>query len=215
MSEQAASSNGNDTGNDIGGSDIRAITVYCASSGAVATTYMDLAARVGTEMARRGLELVFGGGSVGMMGVLADAALAAGGKVHGVITRQLQGLEVAHPSLTTLEVVESMHERKLAMTKLGDAFFVLPGGFGTLDEAIEAITWKQLGIHERPIVLLNHKGYFDTLLRFFDEAIEKRFVHEQNRDLFEVVADVDEAFEALKRARPPGAIQNPLWAPRP
>ncbi len=193
--------------------DIRAITVYCASSSAVDAAYMELAAEVGTEIARRGYGIVFGGGSVGMMGVLADAALAEGGAVHGVITRQLQGLEVAHGSLTTLDVVESMHERKLAMTRLGDVFFVLPGGFGTLDETIEAITWKQLGIHAKPIVLLNHAGYFDTLLRFFDEAIEKRFVHEQNRDLFEVAEDVGGAFEALARARPPAEIENPLWKP--
>lgn len=192
---------------------IRAITVYCASSSAVDATFMELAAQVGTEIARRGHRLVFGGGSVGMMGVLADAALAAGGEVHGVITRQLQGLEVAHPSLTTLDVVESMHERKLAMTSLGDAFFVLPGGFGTLDEAIEAITWKQLGIHANPIVLLNHAGYFDTLLRFVEEAIEKRFVHEQNRELFEVAVDIDAAFAALQHAKPPAPVENPLWAP--
>ena len=193
--------------------DIRAITVYCASSSAVDATFMELAAEVGAEIARRGYGIVFGGGSVGMMGGLADAALAAGGEVHGVITRQLQGLEVAHSSLTTLDVVESMHERKLRMTALGDAFFVLPGGFGTLDEAIEAVTWKQLGIHAKPIVLLNHDGYFDTLLRFVDEAIEKRFVHEQNRDLFEVASDVDGAFEALARATPPAEIENPLWRP--
>jgi uncharacterized protein (TIGR00730 family) len=194
----------------------RAITVYCASSNAVEERYMELAAEAGREIARRGMEMVYGGGAVGMMGRAADAALEAGGRVRGVITRHLETYEVSHPGITQLETVETMHERKLAMTVAGDAFFVLPGGFGTLDEAMEAITWKQLRIHTKPIVIVNTFGYFDTLLRFFDEAVERLFIHEDNLRLFEVAANIGEAFEKLATAEMPDQEPSPLWrAPRP
>jgi uncharacterized protein (TIGR00730 family) len=195
---------------------LNAITVYCASSNAVDEAFMVLAEQTGREIARRGLELVYGGGAVGMMGRAADAALACGGRVRGIITRHLEDYEVSHRGITHLEVVETMHQRKLAMTLAGDAFLVLPGGFGTLDEMIEAITWKQLRIHTKPIVLLNAHGYFDTLLRFFGEAVEGQFIHANNLGLFEVATSIGEAFEKLEVATMPEAEPNPLWrAPRP
>lgn len=195
---------------------IRSVAVYCASSNAVPERFMALAAETGAELARRGKRLVYGGGSIGMMGRVADAVLARGGEALGVITRQLLGLEVAHPGLTELRIVETMHERKQVMTSEADAFFILPGGFGTLDEAIEAITWKQLRIHTKPIVFVNGGGYFDALLAFFDHAVAEQFVHPRNLDLFEVAPDVPTAFEALARARMPAPESNPLWrAPRP
>jgi len=195
---------------------IRAVTVYCASSNAVPEDFLDLARAAGAAIASHGLDLVFGGGSVGLMGAMADAALAAGGRVHGIITRHLEGLEVAHRGVTSLEVVETMHQRKLAMTAAGDAFFVLPGGFGTLDETIEAITWKQLRIHEKPIVVVNHRGYFDTLLAFFAEAVEAGFIHPRNLELFDVASDIAGAFASLEHAAMPDEEPDPLWrAPRP
>lgn len=196
---------------NVNGQEIRAITVYCASSNAVPKSAMALARDCGRALAERGLTMVYGGGSIGMMGQAATAAVGAGGEVHGVITRYLKKWEVAHADLTHLDVLETMHERKQRMTDLGDAFFVLPGGFGTLDETIEAITWKQLHIHTKPIVLVNHEGYFDTLLAFFREAVERRYVHEANMELFEVAEDIPGAFEALGRTRPPRPEANPLW----
>lgn len=177
---------------------------------------MVLARDAGRAIAERGMELVYGGGSIGLMGAMADAALAANGRVRGVITRHLERLEVAHRGITRLEVVETMHERKLAMTAAGDAFMVLPGGFGTLDETIEAITWKQLRIHAKPIVIVNHRGYFDTLLTFFAEAVKSGFIHQRNLELFDVAGDIPGAFAALQRAAMPEEEPDPLWrAPRP
>lgn len=195
---------------------IETVTVYCASSNAVDERYMELARETGRAIAERGMRLVYGGGSVGMMGQMADAALASGGEVIGIITRHLEEMEVAHTGLTRLEVVESMHDRKRAMTSAGDGFFVLPGGFGTLDEAIEAITWKQLRIHEKPIVFVDRHGYWDGLIRFFGEAVEQRFIHPMNLGLFEVATELDEAFALLHATTMPPPEPDALWlAPRP
>ncbi len=201
---------------DTASGPIRAITVYCASSNAMDQHYLDLASEAGRAIADQGLELVYGGGSVGMMGRAADAALAAGGRVRGIITRDLVEYEVAHHGVTSLQIVETMHARKQAMTGAGDAFFVLPGGFGTLDETMEAITWKQLRIHSRPIVIVNSRGYFDTLLQFFQEAVDRRFIHENNLRLFDVATTIDEAFMCLENQRMPAPETDALWrAPRP
>jgi len=150
--------------------------------------------------------LVYGGGSVGLMGVMADAVLAAGGEVVGVIPEALVGQEIAHGRLTQLHVVKSMHERKALMVELADAFVALPGGFGTLDELFEAITWGQLGIHRKPIGLLDVEGYFGPLLAFVDRAVEAGFIREQYRRLFLVSASVDDLLEALARHEPPPPI---------
>jgi uncharacterized protein (TIGR00730 family) len=145
--------------------------------------YREAAAEVGTLLARKGIGLVYGGGNVGLMGVAADAALAAGGEVIGVIPDVLVAKEVAHRGLTDLRVVGSMHERKALMAELSNAFLALPGGYGTFEEFIEAVTWSQLGIHRKPCGLLNTAGYYDPLLALFDRAVEERFLRPENRAL--------------------------------
>jgi hypothetical protein len=144
------------------------------------------------------------------MGTVADAALAGGGEVVGVITESLAGKEVAHPGLTRLHVVRSMHERKALMADLADAFVALPGGFGTLDELFEAVTWGQLGIHRKPIALLDVEGYFGALLAFVDRAVEAGFIRPRYRGLFAVSPTVDELLPVLARHEPPPPIAS--WA---
>jgi uncharacterized protein (TIGR00730 family) len=138
---------------------------------------------MGFEMARRGLGLVYGGGHIGLMGVLADAVLAAGGEVVGVIPEILEAKELAHRGLTQLHVVESMHERKALMADLSDGFIAMPGGYGTLDELCEALTWAQLHIHQKPCGLLNVNGYYDPLLAMFDRALADGFLRPDHRSL--------------------------------
>ncbi len=158
---------------------------------------------MGEALARRGIGLVYGGGGIGLMGVLADAALSAGGEVIGVIPEALVVREVAHGGLTDLRVVASMHERKALMAELADAFVALPGGFGTLEEFCEALTWAQLGIHRKPCGLLNVEGFFDPLLSLFDHAVRERFVSPDHRSLVVVEDDPDRLLDALKYWEPP------------
>jgi uncharacterized protein (TIGR00730 family) len=168
---------------------LSSVCVYCGSSPGVDPGFRSAAASLGRLLARRGLRLVYGGGHVGLMGVVADAALGEGGEVHGVITRTLEEKEIAHRGLTTLTVVETMHERKAAMADLADSFLMLPGGFGTLDEFFEAVTWTQLGVHAKPCGALNVNGFFDPLLALFARATEQRFLIPEHRDLVIVEAD--------------------------
>jgi uncharacterized protein (TIGR00730 family) len=162
---------------------MKRICVFCGSSFGARPAYREAAVEVGTTLARKGLGLVYGGGNIGLMGALADATLAAGGEAIGVIPQALVAKEVAHRGLTELRVVETMHERKALMASLADAFLALPGGYGTLEEFIEAVTWSQLGIHRKPCGLLNVEGYFDPLLEFFDRAVAERFFRPENRAL--------------------------------
>ena len=141
--------------------------------------------------------LVYGGASVGLMGALADAALAADGEVIGVLPGVLAGKEIAHLGLTALEMVGSMHERKARMAELADAFIALPGGYGTLDEMLEAVTWAQLGIHSKPCLLINTAGYWDGLVDFLDGAVEAKFVRPENRGLLRAVAGTPDAIEYI------------------
>lgn len=178
------------------------VAVYCSSSDAIPREYLELAARAGEAIAARGWRLVYGGGAVGMMGRCADAALATGGQVTGVITRHLLGYEVGHQGLTEFVVVETMHRRKELMSRLADAFLVLPGGFGTLEEAMECITWRQLGIEEKQIVILNAFGFFDRLLEFFAAASDLRFIRPEHLRIFDVCATVDQAMYELEHPQP-------------
>ena len=163
-------------------------------------------ADLGRALAARGLTLVYGGGSVGLMQIAAQAALDAGGKVIGVITEQLMVREVGHPGLTELRVVPTMHERKALMASLADAFIALPGGFGTFDELCEMATWDQLGIHVKPLALVNVEGYFDGFLAQIDRAVEDRLVKPEHRTMLAVAATIDEALAALAAWQaPPGA----------
>jgi uncharacterized protein (TIGR00730 family) len=143
--------------------------------------YADAASQLATEIARRGIRLVYGGGRVGLMGVIADTALASGGKVVGVMPRPLVDREIAHTGLTELHITGSMHERKAEMERLAEGFIALPGGFGTLDEFCEIVTWAQLGYHAKPVGMLDANGYFDTLRAFFDHSVDAGFVRAEHR----------------------------------
>jgi len=157
------------------------LCVFTGSSSGARTAYRSAARELGHELVSRGWALVYGGAKVGLMGVLADAVLARGGRVVGVITEHLVAKEVAHPELTELRVVASMHERKTVMSELADGVVALPGGLGTLEELFEMLTWAQLGLHRKPCGLLNVAGYFDRLLGFLDHAVDQRFVRPEHR----------------------------------
>ncbi len=159
-----------------------ALCVYCGSSRGSHAQYADQAREFGAEMARRGIALVYGGGNVGLMGTLADAVLAEGGRVTGVIPRQLVEREVAHPGLSELVVVETMHQRKTRMYELSEAFVALPGGFGTLDEMFEMLTWAQLGLHSYPCAFLDVRDYYGPLRAMMDRMVTEGFVPARRRD---------------------------------
>ena len=173
------------------------ICVFCGSSSGLNGAYADAAVALGRCLAERQIGLVYGGASVGLMGVLADTVLASRGEVVGVIPKALSDLEVAHRHLTELHVVGSMHERKALMADLSGGFIALPGGFGTAEELCEIITWGQLGFHRKPIGLLNVDGYFDSLLAFFDRAVHDGFVHSAHRGLVIDSSSPEEILEAF------------------
>ena len=161
---------------------MKSICVYCGSNAGSKPVYTERAMALGDRIAREGLQLVYGGGNVGLMGVVADAVLQAGGEVVGVIPEQLVNWEVAHKGVTRLEVVGSMHERKLRMFDLADGFVALPGGFGTLDEMFEMLTWRQLGIGNKPCAFLDVDGFFQPLIGMIDRMVEERFLHPAQRE---------------------------------
>lgn len=164
---------------------MKAICVYCGSNAGSKPAYTERAIALGDRIAREGMALVYGGGNVGLMGVVADAVLAAGGEVIGVIPEQLVNWEVAHKGLTRLEVVANMHERKMRMFDLSDAFVALPGGFGTLDEMFEMLTWRQLGIGQKPCAFLDVEDFYAPLIGMIDRMVEERFLHpDQRQDLW-------------------------------
>jgi uncharacterized protein (TIGR00730 family) len=163
--------------------DMRRVCVFCGSRAGGPVIYTESARHLGELLARRGLGLVYGGGHVGLMGVLADATLQAGGEVIGVISQALVDAELAHRSLTRLHIVETMHQRKALMADLADAFIALPGGFGTADELFEILTWSQLGLHRKPVGLVNVAGFFDPLLAWLDRAVHEGFLRPKHRQL--------------------------------
>lgn len=164
---------------------MRSICIYCGSNAGAKPIYTERAMALGDRLARDGIALVYGGGNVGLMGVVADAVLEAGGEVIGVIPEQLVNWEVAHRGLTKLEIVGSMHERKARMFDLADGFVALPGGFGTLDEMFEMLTWRQLGIGNKPCAFLDIDGFYAPLMAMLDRMVEQRFVHaDQRQDLW-------------------------------
>lgn len=178
------------------------VCVYCGSSPGRRPEYAAAAQALGHALAVRGIGLVYGGGHVGLMGVVADAALAAGGEVHGVITEHLVSAETAHRGLTTLEVVGTMHERKARMAELSDGVIVLPGGFGTVDEFAEILTWNQLGLASLPVVLLDVAGFWDPLLAWLDSAVDAGFVKPAHRMLCARALTVDEALALVAEPLP-------------
>jgi uncharacterized protein (TIGR00730 family) len=187
---------------------IRRVCVFCGSSVGAADAYARAAHALAESLAQRGVGIVYGGGSVGLMGVLADAGLAAGAEVIGVIPHALVAREVAHRGLTEQRVVPSMHARKALMAELADAFVALPGGFGTLEELFETVAWAQLGIHAKPIGVLNTAGYFDPLLAFVDRAIADGFVRPEYRRFLSVGRDPAELIAALEQHELPAV---PRW----
>lgn len=180
--------------------ELRRVCVYCSSASVREETVEREIRLFGREIARRGIELVYGGSSRGLMGALADEVLAAGGKVTGVIPKALEGREDAHRGLNDLKVVGTMHEREQMLFELADAFVAFPGGFGTLEEIIEMLTWKQLGIHGKPVVFANIGGYFDPLLAQFDLAIRKGYARAEDRILFAVASGTDAILTMLEGA---------------
>jgi uncharacterized protein (TIGR00730 family) len=176
------------------------IAVFCASSHGSRPEYQAAARKLGSEFGTRSLGLVYGGASVGLMGTLADAALAAGAPVVGVLPSVLKDREIAHGGLTELHFVESMHERKALMAERASAFVALPGGYGTLDEFLEILTWAQLGIHSKTCVLVNLLGFYDGLLSFLDHAVAEGFIRPTNRALIEVAQDVPHALDLVQAA---------------
>ncbi len=183
---------------------MKRICLFCGSSPRVCDGYLSLARDFGSTVAELGIELVYGGGRTGLMGAAADGALAAGGRVIGVIPRSLAELEVAHGGLTELYLVDSMHERKARMADLSDGFAALPGGLGTLDEWFEIWTWAQLGYHHKPIGLLNFEGFFDPLLTFLDHLVAEGFVRPEHRAMAVVEREAESLIGRLLGAKGSG-----------
>jgi uncharacterized protein (TIGR00730 family) len=182
---------------------MRRICIYAGSNPGNDRAYADAARELATLLAERGIGIVYGGGKVGLMGVTADTALAAGGEVIGVMPQALINREIGHPGLTELRVVDSMHERKALMAKLADAFVALPGGIGTLEELIEVYTWSQLGIHDKACGVLNVGGYYDGLVAFLDDAVAAGFLREQHREVLSVAGSPAELLDQLAAFEPP------------
>lgn len=186
---------------------MKAICIYCGSSMGHDPIYADTARAMGTAIARRGMTLVYGGGRVGLMGTVADAALAAGGEVIGIIPQSLVDKEIQHRGVTKLHVVDSMHTRKAMLIELSDAMIALPGGFGTYDELAEAFTWAQLGYHTKPLGLLNVKQFYDPLIAQLDTAIREGFVREGHRDIMLVDTDIERLLNRLVEHEVPQLVK--------
>lgn len=184
------------------------LCVYCGSSTEAPAGHLALARSLGQLLARNGIALIYGGGRIGLMGAAAEAAIAAGGKVIGIIPDFLLRREVAHDHLSELVVTDSMHARKRIMAERAEAFCVLPGGLGTLDETFEMLTWAQLGLHAKPIVLLNHEGYWDPLLALVDRLVANRYVRPEHRALLRVAPDLEALLPLLARLPPDSGIED-------
>ena len=181
---------------------MKSLCVYCGSNSGSNPAYAEAAIALGSRLARDGIRLVYGGGNIGLMGTVADAVLAAGGEVTGVIPKQLVDMEVAHLGLSELEVVGSMHERKSRMFDLADGFVALPGGFGTLEEIVEMLTWRQLGIGNKPCAILDVEGYWSPLVAMMDRMVEDRFLHPGQRADLWTGGDIDAMLAWMQAYRP-------------
>ena len=189
---------------------VKRLAVYCGSASGSDSVFADAARATAAAMVRHGIQLVYGGGRLGLMGLIADRVLELGGEVYGVIPQALVDIEVAHPSVTELHVVETMHERKARMTDLADAFLALPGGIGTLDEFFEAWSWNALGYHCKPFCLLNVDGFWDRLIGFLDHVGEAGFMSPKRRGQLLVARSPEEALKLLDEAAS-GATQGMVW----
>lgn len=189
---------------------LESVCVYCGSNPGFDPLFLETAAALGTELGRRGIRLVFGGSHLGMMGAVADAVLAAGGTVTGVVPRLLVEKEAAYMALADLRLVDSMHERKMMMADLAGGFIALPGGYGTLDETFEMLTWAQLGLHAKPVVLCNVNGFYDKLFAFLDDIVAAGLLRPQHRALVREARTMDEVFERLAE---PVELGGGKWMP--
>lgn len=192
---------------------IQTICVYCGSSDQVAARYHDAATLMGHAIAARGFSLVYGGGGTGLMGAVADAALAAGASVIGVLPEQFNNNTLAHPHLSQMHVVSNMHERKALMAEIADAFIALPGGFGTLEELFEILTWAQIGLHQKPVGVLNTDGYYDGLLAFINHARSEGFLYVEHPSLLLHAPEAAPLLEQLVQYTPPAGLER--WVDRP
>ncbi|MGO1117806.1 TIGR00730 family Rossman fold protein [Rhodovibrionaceae bacterium A322] len=192
--------------------DLKTLCLYCGSASNVDPSYLESARELGRMTGERGVKLVYGGGRVGLMGVAADAALEAGGKVHGIIPQHLNDWEVGHTGLTELEIVETMHERKKRMFDLSDAFVALPGGLGTLDETFELVTWRQLGLHDKPMILVNVNGFWDPLLNLIRHQADSGFLRPEQLAFITPVSSPQEVFQAIAEAPTPKIDPSSKWA---
>ncbi|MDH0893474.1 MULTISPECIES: TIGR00730 family Rossman fold protein [unclassified Pseudomonas] len=190
---------------------LKSVCVFCGASPGARPIYREAAENLGRSLAERGLTLVYGGGAVGLMGVVADAALAAGGEVIGIIPQSLERAEIGHKGLTRLEVVDGMHARKARMAELADAFISLPGGLGTLEELFEVWTWGQLGYHAKPLGLLEVDGFYSRLTDFLDHLVAERFVREQHRAILQISQSPGELLDLMDAWQPTAA---PKWVDR-
>lgn len=182
---------------------MKSICVYCGSADHVHSDYLLAARRMGETLARRGLTLIYGGGRTGLMGTLADGVLESGGQVIGVIVESMNTPALAHPGVTRMEVTPLIHQRKARMYELADAYIALPGGYGTLDELFETLTWAQIGVHAKPVGLLNVSGYFDPLLAMLDRAEKEGFVFPEHRQSLLCASDPGALLDAMKNHEPP------------
>ena len=182
---------------------LSSVCVFCGSNGGADPAYLAAAEAVGAGLAQRGIRIVYGGGRVGLMGALADSARAAGGEVVGVMPQALVDREIGHTGIDDLRVVETMHERKALMVELADAFVALPGGIGTLEELFEVYTWAQLGIHAKPLALLDVAGYYEPLAAFLDHAVAQRFLRPETRGMLAIADSIEGVLETFERWRPP------------
>lgn len=182
---------------------MKSITVFCGSSFGSEEVYKEQATLLGQTLAKRGIQLIYGGADVGLMGAVANGALNAGGKVTGVLPHFLQSKEIAHKQLTELVLVETMHERKTKMNELCDGVIVLPGGYGTLEEFFEMITWAQLGLHQKPIGLLNINGFYDDLILMVQTMVDKGFLKQVNRDMLLISEGIEELLEMMRNYKAP------------
>lgn len=181
---------------------MKAVAVFCGSSSGASSTFAQEACRLGQQLAQRGITLVYGGAKVGLMGAVADGALDEGGKVIGVLPHFLQAKELAHPGLTELLLVDSMHERKQLMNEHCEGVIALPGGFGTLEELFEMLTWGQLGLHQKPIGILNTEGYYDALIRLLDHMVQQGLLRVSNRQMLLVSDTIDDLLQQMLDYKP-------------
>jgi uncharacterized protein (TIGR00730 family) len=191
---------------------MKTICVYCGCSDKIPPRYLEAAYEMGRAIARRGLTLTYGAGKTGSMGAVADGALEAGGEVIGVITEQFNTPQLAHTGLTKLEVVPNMHLRKARLVEISDAFIALPGGFGTLEEFFEILTWAQIGLHSKPIGLLNTQGYYDPLLKVIAQADAEGFIYSEHRQLFTCTEEPEALLDSLSNHQPPAGLER--WVER-